>query len=195
MSTAVQNDRIRGFNGVSIHLPRLLKRKRSSQFMAKNKYKLEAVVDLRKRAKDEAVLLLSQRNKELELEQQELVKRQQDLSDVRDQLSGASRGLTLDLSGGTRASAILKHKDFIEGLREKEKDSMLLVERQIETCEQAKKACGIAVDLLAEASKELSAIEKHKENWSFDVKKRENKREQKLLDEIGSILHERSKKL
>lgn len=163
--------------------------------MAKKKYKLEPVVGLRERAKNEAVRLASERRRELELEREELEKRQVALVEIRDRIKATRKELSQKLSAGTPASAILKHKDFIEGLLKEESDSITRIDEQKEAVAMAEKYYEDAMALLAEASKELSAIEKHKENWAFDERKRENKKEQKLLEEIGSILHERSKKL
>ncbi|NNE65778.1 MAG: hypothetical protein HKN33_04365 [Pyrinomonadaceae bacterium] len=163
--------------------------------MKKKKYRLNTVIEIRREGKKAASVIVHKRREELEAEEEELASRERTLSSHREIMSAAGKRMQNDLSDGTAASKIVSHKTYLENLREKEQILMASVKEQRESVALAAGILDEAIQNLAEASKELSVIEKHKEKWKNSEQKRQTKQEQKLMDEISSILHKRSEKL
>ncbi len=163
--------------------------------MKKTKYRLEVVLDVRGKKKNEAAQFLAMRRQELFEAEQELLRRQKFLEDCRRQIFESKEKMMAEFEKGTSAGNLVAHRNYIEVLKEREEALILSVNEQKENIKRAERAVDEAIDKLAEASKELRVIEKHKDKWQQRRKKEFEKHEQKLSDEIGAILHQRSEKL
>ena len=153
------------------------------------------VIDVRRRDKEEASKKTVLCREALEKATIELRRREDALSAHREEIAGADQNLRGELEKGAAASSILSHKVYIEGLRETETVLIQEIESQNLRVIEAENDLEKALRILTEASRELSVIEKHKKKWQTAEQKRVTKQEQKLLDEVSSILHERTKKL
>lgn len=163
--------------------------------MRKKKYRLSVVLDVRAKKRDEAARFLALRRQELLEAEKELARRLNFLEKCRQEKVEASERMTTEFDDGTSAGSIVAHRDYLNILKEREQELIASVEEQKRVIRRAEEAVDEALDLLAEASKELKVIEKHKEKWKSSQKQEEEKQEQKLSDEIGAILHQRSEKL
>lgn len=163
--------------------------------MKKKNYRLNTVVEVRRKGKEAASRNVFLCRDAVEKATSELERRKDVLSKHRFQIAAAERSLDEEMEKGVAASSILSHKSYIEGLRDAEAGLIQEVNDQTQLVTEAESALETAILILAEASRELSVIEKHKKKWQTSEQKRVTKQEQKLLDEISSILHERSKKL
>ena len=163
--------------------------------MKKKNYRLNTVVEVRRKGKEAASRKVLLRRAELDKEKLELKRRKLALENHRNDIDYAETRLSDELEQGVTASAVVSHRSYIEGLREMETEMTRALETQKESVLNAESDLESAIQTLTEASRELSVIEKHKEKWQTNEKKRVTKQEQKILDEISSILHERSKKL
>lgn len=163
--------------------------------MRQKKYRLEVVLEVREQKKDEAARFVAYRREQLAESEKELMRRQSFLEDCRKQKSEANRKMMNDFGDGTSAGNIVSHRNYLQILKEREEELKLAVDEQIINVQNAVLAVDDAISKLADASKEVRVIEKHKEKWKKDQKYETDKREQKLSDEIGAILHQRSKKL
>lgn len=162
--------------------------------MKAKKYRLETVLDIRNRAKDEAARQVALRFQQLEKAEQELARRRMNLQNCYEKQNQAQAKMSEDLSKGLQAQSILAHQNYLNDLRKQEIELQAEVEKQIQTVANAEKEVEKAREKLVEAARELKAIEVHKENWKISERTEENRREQKISDEIGSILHGRRKK-
>lgn len=163
--------------------------------MRPKKYRLEIVLDFREKKKQEAARFVALRRQELLEEEQELSRRKGILNDCRRQIFEAKKKMMTEFDEGTSAGKIVSHRNYLQDLKEREENLKIAVEEQKINVQKAEQAVEVALEKLTEAYKELKVIEKHKEKWLEDNKKDEHKREQKLNDEIGAILHQRSEKL
>ena len=163
--------------------------------MKKKNYRLNTVVEVRRKGKEAASRKVSLRREKLDKEKLELERRKLALENHRNDIGSAETRLSGELEQGVAASAVVSHKSFIEGLREMEAEMARALESLKESVLNAESDLEKAIQALTEASRELSVIEKHKKKWQTNERKRVTKQEQKILDEISSILHERSKKL
>ncbi len=163
--------------------------------MKKKKYRLETVLNVRQKNKDEAASYLAVCRQKLLEEEQELERRIMILKECIETIRQANEFMQVEFSKGVEAQRIISHKNYIKDLQETEEGLILAVEQQKNIVIEAEKEVEKATENLILASKEVQVIEKHKEQWQETEKLTENKKEQKLSDEIGSILHQRSDKL
>jgi flagellar export protein FliJ len=159
--------------------------------MKAKKYRLEAVLGIRHRAKDEAARLVALRFQQLEQAEEELNRRQMKLRECYERQNQAQALMNEELSKGTQAQNILAHQNYLNDLRKTETLLAAEVEKQIQVVAKAEKEVEAAREKLIESARELKTIEVHKANWQSSERSAENRREQKISDEIGSILHGR----
>jgi len=163
--------------------------------MRKTKYRLEVVLDVRSKKKDEAAQFLAICRQELREAKRELERRKVFLEDCRKQMADARKRMMTEFGDGTSAGNIVAHRDYLGMLKSREQDIIESLEEQSVVIKNAEKAVDDALEKLVDASKELQVIEKHQEKWKKSIKRKANKDEQKLNDEIGAILHQQSDKL
>lgn len=163
--------------------------------MRQKKYRLEVVREVRNRKKEDAARFLAHRRQELFDAEQELVRRNTFLAECLNQKSVADQNMMAEFGAGTSAGSLVSHRDFLQTLKERVEELKLHVEEQRQIVEQAEDAVEQALELLTDAAKELKVIEKHKEKWLKTQKLEFDKNEQKISDEIGAILHQRSERL
>lgn len=161
--------------------------------MKAGKYRLETVLEIRCRAKDEAARQVALRFQQLEKAEEELARRRLNLQNCYKKQNQAQTKMAEDLSKGSQAQAVIAHQNYLNDLRKQEAELQKEVEKQIKTVSNAENEVEKAREKLIEAARELKAIEVHKENWQSSERTAENRREQKISDEIGSILHGRRK--
>lgn len=146
---------------------------------------------MRSRAKEEAARQVALRFQQLEKAEEELLRRRMNLQNCYEKQNLAQSKMADDLSKGIQAQAILAHQNYLNDLRKQEAELQEEVDKQIQTVANCEREVEKAREKLIEAARELKAIEVHKENWKISERNEQNRREQKLSDEIGSILHER----
>ncbi|HQU86007.1 MAG TPA: hypothetical protein PKY59_22965, partial [Pyrinomonadaceae bacterium] len=133
--------------------------------MKAKKYRLETVLDIRRRAKDEAAKIVALRFQQLEKAEAELAQRRLNLQNCYEKQNQAQANMAEDLSKGIQANAIIAHQNYLNDLRKLEIDLQKRVDEQIQTVAAAEREVEKARENLIESAKELKAIEVHKENW------------------------------
>lgn len=161
--------------------------------MPKNKYKLQTVLDVRERAKRDAMALVAARRAQLAEAEAELARRELSVARCRDRQRTAQEKMMEDVRRGIEAQTVVAHRAHLADLRRLEEELIAEVERQRPVVERAESELEKALAGLIEASKELQTIEKHREGWQHQTRRREARREEKLSDEIGAIIHERKR--
>jgi len=157
--------------------------------MALKKYRLETVLIIRAAAKTEAARQIAMRYEKLARAEEELNRRQMSLQDCFERQNWAQTALHEDLTTVSQAKKILAHKNYLRDLRSLEAELQTAVEQQKQTVAKAEAEVEAAREKLIEAARELKAIETHKMKWQSAENAAAGHREQKLSDEIGSILH------
>jgi flagellar export protein FliJ len=155
------------------------------------KYRLETVLGIRNRAREEAARQVALRLGQLEQAEEELNRRQLKLQACYEQQNKAQALMSAELSKGIQARDILAHQNYLNDLRKLEIELKNDVEKQIQAVTKAEKELETAREKLVETARDLKSIEVHKANWQMSEQKAQNKREQKISDEIGAILHGR----
>lgn len=162
--------------------------------MQKKKWKLQPVLDVRDKAKQQAARTVAARRAQLEEAQAELARRERALAACREQQAAAQSRMMEEIKQGLTAGAAVSHRTHLADLRQLEEELMSEVEKQTATVARAEQELEKALNALIEASKELKVIEKHRENWHATERREEAHRTQKLQDEIGTIIHGKKEK-
>jgi flagellar export protein FliJ len=162
--------------------------------MKAKKYRLETVLMMRGRVKDEAARLVALRYEQLAQAEEELMHRQRNLQTCYEKQTQARTAMNDELDKGIQAKGVMAHRNFLQDLRDQEIQLKEAVEKQKKAVKRAEDEVEAAREKLIEAAKELKAIEVHKENWIAAEKVEQNRKDQKISDEIGSILHGRREK-
>lgn len=157
------------------------------------KYNLQRLLEVRERMREAAVKFLAENRRQLSAAEAELERRRKAVEDCRKEQQRAETTMWEKAKGGVKASEIVVHRQHLMDLREKEAELLTVVEQQKTTVACAAEEVEKALAALAEATKEMQVIEKHRENWQRGKRVEQARREQKINDEIGAILHERQK--
>lgn len=161
--------------------------------MKAKKYRLETVLNIRERAKEAAARQVALRLEQLARAEAELDRRVRELENCRERRQQAQSAMFEQINAGTQARQITAHKDFLGQLKETEAEMEAAVEQQKQAVANAEREVAQAREKLIEAAREVKAIEVHKSNWKAAEHKAEARRDQKISDEIGAILHGRRK--
>lgn len=160
----------------------------------KLKYRLQPVVDVRDRAKKEAARIVAVRREQLANAEAQLRRCEQAVEDCRAQQAEVRARMLDEATLGTEVRRMVEYRTHLKDLNNKEKELIAEVERQHIVVKRAEAELENALAVLVESSKELKVIEKHREQWRERERQQTEKREQKLNDEIGAILYERSER-
>lgn len=149
------------------------------------RYPLEAVVEQREAAKQEARLGLAESLRALEREEQVLRRREgerdalvADADARRGRLYEPDPAGLLDMASVTRRTDELRHvegrRDEAERAVEDQRQALVLAERRVEVSRSA----------LVDADRELRAVEKHRERWLEEWRRRAARKEQRQAEEV-----------
>ena len=155
---------------------------------------MQPVVDMREKAKQEAGRLVSLKREQLFQAEMELKRCEQAVEDCRQQQKEVKTRMLKEAEEGIEAHNIVGYRTHLSDLRKKEEELIVEVEKQRNVVARAETELENALAALIDASKELKVIETHRENWHEQRRREFEKREQKLNDEIGAILYERSER-
>jgi flagellar export protein FliJ len=159
--------------------------------MAGKKYRLEPVLGAREQGKREAERLLAARMAQLAEAEEELARREREVEACRARQAAASAEMLEAMSGGAAAARALAHRTHLADLRARERELRAEAEEQRGVVARCETELERARAALVEAAREVRVIEKHRENWRERERRETARREQKINDEIGAILHER----
>ncbi|MFN0124340.1 MAG: hypothetical protein ACKV2V_27895 [Blastocatellia bacterium] len=157
--------------------------------MPRPKYRLTPLIEIRERAKQDAARVVSRRREELAMAEAELVRREQAVIECRERQAEARRQMTTAAERGIQAAKLVLHRTHVDDLRLLEAQLQDEVEKQKTIVARAEAALDRALLALAEAARELQTVEKHRELWREQVKREAERRDQKLLDELGAARH------
>lgn len=153
-------------------------------------YRLQALLDIRTRAEDEAKDAFSAAVKAAEKEKQTLAGMQKDLERKKVERKAKVAAFLQEMAAkGGGISGFQQMGRFEQRLKDDEAQLALEIERQKEMVVQAEKLVEQRRLEMAEAAKEKKAIEKHRDNWKAEVRKERMAKEEMNQEEIGNTLH------
>ena len=153
-------------------------------------YRLQTLLENRQRAKDAAEQAFAEALQALAQERQKLKELEEDLQRRKAERKEKVRAFLEEvMAKGTGAGGMAQMNRFEERLKDEEAQVALEIEQQKDCVAQAEALVEQRRMEMAEAAKELKAIEKHKENWTAERKKERQAREDLVQEEIGNTLH------
>jgi flagellar export protein FliJ len=153
-------------------------------------YRLQALLDIRTKAEDEAKEAFSQAVKALEKEKKTLSDMVAGLERKKAERKAKVQAFLVEVTKkGGGITGFQQMNRFEDRLKDEEAQLALDIERQREAVDQAEKLVEQRRMEMAEAAKEKKAIEKHKENWAKEVRKERMQKEELSQEEIGNTLH------
>ena len=152
-------------------------------------YRLQALVTLRERKKEEAERILGVKLAELKQEQQ----RQKDMEDELERMIAKREAKMREyaeksMKGMMAAQDVVGANLYIERLKEQEEAQENAIEGQKQVVAQKKDEVEEARKGVVLATQDLKALEKHKEKWMEQVKKEREAREEDVMDEIAQTI-------
>jgi flagellar export protein FliJ len=161
--------------------------------MAKPKYRLQVVENMRATAKSQAAEFVALCRQKLADEERELLRRKGLVVEMQERQQEEREQMFLKIQTGFIAGDMMAHKEYMLKLKDEENKRQQQVENQQLIVEKAKQEVEKALVKLTEASKELKVLETHHEKWTANVKKEAERKEEKMNDEIGANLYQRRK--
>jgi len=153
-------------------------------------YRLQTLLEIRERAKEAAEQAFAQAMQALAEERQKLRDLEEDLERRKaERKQKVMAYLQEVMSRGVGAGGLSMMNRFEERLKDEEAQVALEIASQKEAVKAAEKQVEDRRFDMAEAAKELKAIEKHKENWQKQVRAERMQREELNQEEIGNALH------
>jgi flagellar export protein FliJ len=161
--------------------------------MAKPKYRLQVVENMRATAKSQAAEFVALCRQKLADEERELLRRKGLVIEIRELQQEEREQMFLKIQTGFVAGEMMAHKEYMLKLKDTENRLQAEVDNQQMIVEKAKQEVDKALVKLTEASKELKVLETHHEKWTATVKKEAERKEEKMNDEIGANLYQRQR--
>lgn len=153
-------------------------------------YRLQALLDIRTKAEDEAKEAFSASVKALDKEKKQLVSMQEQLERLKVERKAKVQVFLEEMTKkGGGINGFQQMGRFEQRLKDEEAQFALDVERQKEVVVQAEKLVEQRRAEMAEAAKEKKAIEKNKETWVKQVRAERMAKEELNQEEIGNALH------
>lgn len=153
-------------------------------------YRLQTLLEIRQRAEEEAKQAFSEAAQALAREQAEQKRLEDDLERrKRERKEKIAAYLAEVMKKGTGAGGLTQMQRFEERLKDEEAQVALEIDRQKDVVKTAERTLEEKRFLMAEAAKELKAIEKHKEKWAHEVRAAREAREELAQEEIGNALY------
>jgi flagellar export protein FliJ len=156
----------------------------------KEKYRLEAMLQVRLRNKRNAEIDLAKSFKVLKAEEAKLRNLEEEKKEIVQRREDSRRDHSRKVaSGESRVSESHTHMNFIKKLQEDEDQKDKEIAEQQEVVKKAEEKVALAKRDYIAACKEVKIMEKHKELWKKKLKVELEKEEAKVMNELGNVLH------
>ena len=153
-------------------------------------YRLQTLLEIRERAENEAKEAFALALRAVAEAKQELKRLEDDLARRKEERARKVKAYLDELMAkGAGATAVQQMGVYEKRLRAEEEEVASQIEKQKDVVRDAEAEAERKRGELAEAAKELKAIEKHKEKWAKDVKAKREAREELAADEVGSAFY------
>ena len=162
--------------------------------MAKPKYRLQALLEIRERAEQEAKDAFAAATTALR-QQEELLQEMKDELDrmIEDRHRRREEYSQKLASGEMKITDQSSAYRFIDRMKERETEQEYAIEGQRENVRNAEKELKVAQDELIRATQDLKALQKHQEKWLEQIKKERAQKEADAMDEIGQVIFNQRK--
>ncbi len=153
-------------------------------------YRLQALLDIRTKAEEEAKEAFSAAVKAHDVEKKKLEGMQADLEKRKVERKAKVQQFLKDVTAkGGGINGFQQMNRFEQRLKDDEAQLAMEIERQKEAVTEAAALVEERRREMAEAATEKKAIEKHRDTWKAEVRKERMAKEEMNQEEIGNTLH------
>lgn len=149
---------------------------------------------IKERAKKESEIALARALKQLAEEEKKLKELEEEKKRIQERIAKERKEMHDKIAGG---GALIKdpqvRENFLRKLGEDLEEMERKIEEQKETIRQAKIKVQRARQDYILAAQELNVMEKHKELWTKKLQRALNAKEDKLMNELGQVVHQMNK--
>lgn len=153
------------------------------------RYRLQALLNLRLREKKRSEVALAQAISFLQEAKKKLEKLKEEKKEILKQQREARHKMDAEMMGGGFIGEGCFHVNFLRKLKEDVEAKQEEIEDQTEVIEEAKEKVAKAKRNYIEAVKQYRMMEEHKALWAKKIKKELDRKEEKLMDELGQTIH------
>jgi flagellar export protein FliJ len=158
--------------------------------MAKQKYRLQALLTIKQRLKKKAEILLAKAIARLKEEREVLKRLEKEKQEIIKKWKEARKEMKRKMDVGGMVGEGNVYVNFLRKLKEDEEKKDEEIEEQKLLIEECKARVVAARQDYINAAKELQIMEKHKELWEKKVRQELSQKEAKEMDELGTTIHE-----
>ena len=153
------------------------------------KYRLQALLEIRERAEEEAKNAFADATRALKDEEDTLKALEDELeSMIEDRKRRRKEYADKLASGEMKVTDQTAAYRYIDRMKEMEQEQRGKIDGQRENVREAEKHLRLAQEALMQATQDLKALVKHKEKWAEELKKQRQMREEENLDEIAQVI-------
>jgi flagellar export protein FliJ len=150
-------------------------------------YKLQALLDLRHKEQENAQDEYAREVQELKRREDFVATRRADLADAVSRRKRACTEHDARLATGDATMAQIRlFGDFLSGLKHDETHLEESIERAERSAEQQKREVAKAKGELIEATKEVKAVERHREKWEKEQATKAQRKRSAAMDEVAA---------
>ena len=155
----------------------------------KQEYRLQALLEIRKRTKEDKEQELGQCLQRLETEKDSLAEMKQKLEEMlQDRERRAKEYADKQMRGEMSAQAMTGAQSYLKRLKESEAIQEELIRGQESVVRQRQDEVQAAREMLLEATQELKNLEKHKEKWEKKIKKERQAKEEQEQEQLAQAI-------
>lgn len=163
--------------------------------MAPPKYRLQALLILKERAKRSAEIELSKALKKLKEEEEKLAKLEQEREEILQKIVDQRDEMSREVGSGKAVMQDPQFRlNFVRKLKEDLADKEQEIEEQKQVIQQAETRVQRARQDYIIAAQEENMMLKHKELWEKKLQQQLNAEENKQMNELGQVIHQMNQK-
>lgn len=157
----------------------------------KEKYRLQPLLQVRLKNKRKTEIALSKAMAELKAEEEKLKVLEKEKQDIIARRENSRREMAEKIAMGESVVYDTQvHLNFLKKLQEDEEQKDKEIEEQKEAIKRAEEKLAQAKRDYIDACKEVKIMEKHKELWQKKLKKKLEFEENKMMNELGNVIHQ-----
>lgn len=158
--------------------------------MAKPKYRLQALLTIKQRAKQRAEVLLAKAIIALTKAREKLKKLQEEKEEIVEKWKSSRAEMKRKMLSGAVVKEGNVHVNYLRKLKEDEEAKQQEIEDQEGVILECEEGVARARRDYVDAARELQVMEKHKELWEKKLQNELTRKEEREMDELGGTIHQ-----
>ena len=152
-----------------------------------DEYDLQALLDLRQNERDQAEQRYADEIRELDRRKSYLANKRDELQTAVEERKSERRKLDRRRNAGDASIAELEQfRAYLRGMKEDEARIRTEIDRAKEAVDDQRARVEVAREKLGEATRELKAVERHRDDWEVERQVAEKREEAARMDDIAA---------